>query len=139
MRRYALLLLLAAAPAWACTGLKVTEAWVREAPPGAPMLAGYAKLANPTKKSMTVFLVDSPDFGEVAMHQTMVMDGMSHMHGVEELEIPAKKSKRFAPGGLHLMLMQPKKPLKAGDKVTINFHCGPEAPVSVVFPVKSGA
>lgn len=130
-------LLLAAAPVWACEGLQVSGAWIREAPPGAEVMAGYVTLRNPGAKLQTVCHLDSPDFGAIEMHQTIVENGLSKMLALDELEVPARGEARLVPGGLHLMLFRPQRTLKSGDKVQLNFHCGGKQPLSAVFPVQS--
>ena len=46
-------------------------------------------------------------------------DGMMQMTKVSRLEIPAQRQVEFAPGGYHLMLINLKRTLHAGDKVSI--------------------
>ena len=48
--------------------------------------------------------------------------GGCHLDDVGELRIGPEGSAVLKPGGLHLMLMQPHKPLKAGSKVAIEFE-----------------
>ena len=40
----------------------------------------------------------------------------------EQLSIPAKSSLTLEPGGYHLMLFNPAKPVKAGDKITLTVN-----------------
>ena len=135
MKRLALLLLAAAAPAWAGS-LKVSNGWIREAPPGAMMLAGYATVSNDGAKALTVCKASSPDFDDVSIHRSSVVNGVSRMEEVPRLKVPAKGQVRLEPGGLHLMLMDPKRELKAGDRVDIRLGCGKTA-ATAAFEVKS--
>jgi copper(I)-binding protein len=45
--------------------------------------------------------------------------GVMRMRPVARIELPAGKSVRLAPGGLHVMLIDIKQPLKPGDKVPL--------------------
>lgn len=123
--------------AWACDGVTTSNGWVREAPPDAEMLAGYVTLKNSAKKSRTLRGVKSPGFGMVEVHETRMVDGQMQMRALEALRLPAGGQVELAPGGRHLMLMQPVKPLKSGDTVILNFDCGRHKPLQVTLPVKS--
>ena len=41
------------------------------------------------------------------------------MRQLESLELPAKQTVKLEPGGLHIMLLDLKNPLKLGDKVPL--------------------
>jgi len=132
----ALLACAAAAPAFAdCKGLKVDQAWIPEAPPVAPVLAGYAHLSNDSDKPVHIDAVDGADFGEVMLHQMSMDGGMMTMRPLKGLDIPAHGSVALADGGKHLMLMNPKHPFKAGDGSSIGFHCGKDV-TQVPFTVR---
>jgi hypothetical protein len=66
------------------------------------------------------------------IHRTVVKHGMAGMAHASHIELAANASLIFAPGGYHLMLMNPKRPLRAGDPVVINleFRGGLVLPVS---------
>ena len=61
----------------------------------------------------------SPRFGEVSLHQTRVVDGVSRMRELERLPIAAGGQALLQPGGLHLMLMQPDSTLVEGERVPL--------------------
>jgi copper(I)-binding protein len=103
-------------------GVRVESAWVRAAPPGAMMLAGYMVLHNQGKTSQQFVSAESDVFGMVEPHKTQIINGVSTMRPAGELTIPIGGSLRFEPGGLHLMLMQPKGVLKVGDSVRFRLH-----------------
>ena len=105
----------------AAAGHLVAEhAWIRAAPPGAMMLAGYATLRNDGDGPVTVTGADSADFGGVSLHQTIEENGVERMRSLGRIEIAPDASMEFAPGGRHFMLMQPQRELGAGDKVKIH-------------------
>jgi periplasmic copper chaperone A len=53
------------------------------------------------------------------IHQSMMHGGVNHMHGVDEVKLPAGKTVELKPGGYHLMLMGLAKPVAEGQKVPI--------------------
>ena len=116
----------ASAPALAdCKGLKIEQAWIPEAPPVSSVLAGFATLSNSGDQALHIDTVDGADFGSVELHQMSMEGGMMQMRPLKGLDIPAHGSVTLADGGKHLMLINPKHPLKAGDSSVLNFHCGP--------------
>ncbi len=63
----------------------------------------------------------SPIAGVVEIHE-MKMDGsVMRMRAVTELALPAGQAVALKPGGYHVMLMDLKQPLKAGDTVPVTF------------------
>jgi len=113
-------------------GVSVRDAWVRETPPGMTMMAGYMALRNNTSRSQVLVAASSPGFATVMIHRTIVKDGMARMEHASQIELAPNASLIFAPGGYHLMLMNPKRTLRAGDRVDINleFRGGLRLPVS---------
>jgi copper(I)-binding protein len=47
-------------------------------------------------------------------------NGIMTMRQLESLELPAKQTVKFEPGGLHIMLLDLKKSLKRGDKIPLH-------------------
>lgn len=118
-----------------CKGLKIEQAWIPQAPPTAPVLAGYARLANKGARTIHIDAVDGADFGSVELHQMSMENGMMQMRPLQGLDLPPYGSVTLADGGKHLMLMDPRHPFKAGDSSTLSFHCGKQA-VSAQFSVR---
>jgi len=102
--------------------LNITQAWVREAPPTSAVNAAYMHIANPTAQEHAIIGASSPQFDVVEMHRTEIVDGMARMLPQERLVVPAKGNVSLEPNGLHLMLIQAKQPVKAGDHVEINLR-----------------
>lgn len=131
----ALLLLLTAARASA-VGLEVRDAWIREAPPTAAVLAGYAELANGGDAPLRVVGASSAGFRAVELHEMRMDQGVMRMRALESVVVPAHGSVRLAPGGDHLMLLDPVRPLAAGARVAVSFEVEGGAPVVVEFEVR---
>ena len=132
----AMTLVLAPSLGFACPGLEVKDAWIREAPPAAMMLAGYALLQNTGNQALTVDGASSKSFADVSLHRTTMDNGMSGMVPVPALKLAPGASQVLAPGGYHLMLMKPARALAAGDKVRIRLSCG-SASREFTFTVKA--
>lgn len=85
------------------------------------MLSGYLRIDNPGSQPIRLLQVQSDDFGSIEVHRTEVVDGVSRMREVDDLSVPAGGAVVLEPGGMHLMLMQPRRALRAGDSVVIAF------------------
>ena len=114
------------------TGVSVRDAWVRETPPGMAMMAGYMELRNNTSQSQVLVAASSSGFEAVMIHRTIVKDGMTGMVLASQIVLAPNASFIFTPGGYHLMLGNPKRTLRAGDRVdiTLEFRGGLVLPVT---------
>jgi copper(I)-binding protein len=106
-----------AAPAAACVSME--EGWIRMPPAPRPMLAGFGRITNRCGSEQAVVAVRSPRFGEVSLHETRMVEGVSRMREVERLPVAAGGEAVLQPGGLHLMLMQPASALSEGERVPL--------------------
>ncbi len=143
MRIPAILLLYALLPALSTTAraddcVPLVEAgWVRQPPMPMPMMAGFATIRNPCATAVAIVSASSPAFGSVELHETTRVDGVSRMRHVESLEVPAGGSATLAPGGLHLMLMQPRATPALGDPVEIELQLADGRRVRAGFEVRA--
>lgn len=134
MRTLLCLLLFAAAPAWA--QVKVENAWARATPPGAKIGAGYMTLRNDSASADKLLSASSPAARSVEPHVTVEEGGISKMRPVKGYDIPAHGSFELKPGGAHLMLMNLKAPLKAGEKVPLVLRFQRSGEVQVELEVR---
>ncbi len=117
-------------------GVSVRDAWVRETPPGMTMMAGYMELRNSTSRPQVLVAASSSGFESVMIHRTTLKDGMAGMVHASQIELTPNASLLFAPGGYHLMLMNPKRTLRAGDRVVINLEFRGGLVLPVAFEVR---
>lgn len=134
----ALAFVLACGPAAAAGQLRVEDAWIREAPPGASVMAGYATLRNTGDEPLRVLAVQSASFRNASIHETVTSDGMSRMRELHDLDIAPGGRVVLRPGGIHLMLMDPRSPVALGDTVEIVFLLADGTRVKGAFHVASG-
>jgi copper(I)-binding protein len=106
--------------------LELVDGRIGDAPPTAPVLAGYGRLHNATAKPLVVRAARSADFERVELHEMTLRDGVMRMRALEQLELAPGATFELEPGRTHLMLIGPKRALKAGDRVTVVFET-PEA------------
>jgi copper(I)-binding protein len=102
--------------------LQVSEATIREAPPGITVNAGYARLNNTNSHDITINAVSSDSFESISIHLTQVDGGVAKMIPQAELRVPAGQSIELKPGSYHLMLLNASHMITAGDSIEIIFH-----------------
>ena len=140
LRRCALLIFsLVSLPAAAAGKLVVDDAWIRTAPPGARMLAGYARLTNAGDAPLVITGATSTAFGDVSLHASVVEGDVAKMRPLPRLTIAPGATETLAPGGKHLMLMQPAATLGAGAKATITLSVEGGGVGTAEFVVRDGA
>lgn len=114
----------------------VTNAWFRALPNNLPA-AGYFTLKNAGPKTVSLTGADSAACGMLMLHKTEQMGGMNHMSMVDSVDVPAGGTLSFAPGGYHLMCMDPTAALKPGATVPVTLKFSDGTMVKTEFPVKS--
>ena len=115
------------------------DPWVREPPPGMNMLAGYLVLHNPSTADLVLSGASSPDFAAVEFHNSVMENDVMHMREEASLTLPAGGSLVYSPGARHLMLIAPKRPLAAGDQVSIHLQFADGSRLEFTAPVRASA
>jgi copper(I)-binding protein len=110
----------------------VQKPWMRYLLPSIPA-AGYMTLQNSGSTPVTLTGASSPACGMLMLHKSEDNSGMAMMMDVPNITIPPHGAQTFAPGGYHLMCMQPS--MKIGDtvEVTLTFQDG--LSLSAALPV----
>ena len=131
------LLSMALTRAWAAD-VTVKEPWIRATVPAAKSTGAFMQLVS--AQDARLVEVRSEVAGTVEIHQ-MAMEGQTmKMGAISGLDLPAGKPVDLASGGYHVMLMDLKRQLKAGDTVPLTLGIQkkgkkPET-VAVEVPVK---
>jgi len=93
------------APVATVGDLEVRNAWARLTP---GVGAVYLTVVNAGTESDRLLAVETADAGGVMLHETVEQDAMMRMVGHQHgFEVPAGGSLELAPGGKHVMLMDP--------------------------------
>ena len=120
--------------------LTVSNAWVRSPAPGQKVAGAYMELKSDA--TATLVGVSSPAAARVELHSMALDAGVMKMRPVENIALPPGTAVKLAPGGLHIMLLDLKRPLKEGDKVPLTLsirHAGATTQVKVEATVKAAA
>ena len=84
------------------------------------MTAGFGTLSNVTDEKIAVESFSSPQFRQISLHRSEVVNGVSRMSEVESLSLCAGESLEMTPGGYHLMLMGPLTNMAPGIIVNLD-------------------
>lgn len=128
----------AAASGVARAQVEVTDAWVRATVPGQKVAAAYMSLrATPAGRLVGV---ETKAAGSAEIHSMTHEGGVMKMRRIDALELPAGHSVVLEPGGYHIMLFDPVKPLTQGQRVALKLiveQGGKRVEVTVDAPVRS--
>jgi periplasmic copper chaperone A len=117
---------------------EVSDAWIRAMPAGIPS-GGYFTLRNASAKDMVLTGASSSACGTLMLHKSEMTGGMSSMHHVDEVDVPAGGNIAFAPGGYHLMCMQATSAIAPGAKVPVTLLFKDGSKVTASFAVRNAA
>ena len=99
--------------------LVVNQAWARPTVEGQQGGGGFMNVVNSSAKDDKLLRATSPAAERVELH-TMSMEGSTmRMREVADIAVKAGQTVALKPGGLHVMFMGIKAPLKVGDKVPV--------------------
>jgi len=116
-----LLSVLPVMPALACD-VRIEAGWIRQPAVATASLAAYAALVNTGQSPVTLVAASSTAAVSTSLHKTMMHGTTAMMRPVAKLVVPAGGRVELAPGGMHLMLEQPRFAAKPGDRVTITLQ-----------------
>jgi copper(I)-binding protein len=127
--------------AGAADSVTVVDPYVRMAPPGAMATGAFMVLKNSGDKDVKMVKAENSASKITELHTHINDGGVMKMRPVPAIDIKAKGETALKPGGLHVMLIDLKGPMKEGDKVaiTLGFDDGSskqiEAPVKKPMPM----
>ena len=121
--------------------IRAEQPWARATAPQQKVGGAYVTLISPADDRLVS--ISSPVAGRAEVHE-MRMDGnvMRMRELTDGLLLPAGKAVALAPGGYHIMLMDLKQPLVAGQviPVQLRFQTAPTLDLQVqVAPIGAGS
>ena len=118
------LVLLAAVALSACTPAKpdiaVTAVWARAVAPGQTSGAVYMTIANTGDAADKLISAKASLSQSGGLHASRTANGVVSMAPVDSLAIPANGKVELAPGGTHLMIMDLRVPMTAGERFFVD-------------------
>ena len=120
--------------------LHLSQPWIRPTPNAAPTAAGYLTVINHGGTPDRLLGGTSPDALSVEPHSMSMAGGIMRMRLLPNgFEIASGATLTLSPGGGHLMLIGPKRPFKAGDRVPATLRFARAGEVKVYFTVQADA
>lgn len=104
--------------------VQINDAWVRQAPAGAVVMVAYARISNASDESYWIKAASSPAFESIQLHETVDDNGIARMLNLKSVELSARTTVEFAPGGRHFMLFNPRWTLAAGERIDFELLLG---------------
>jgi copper(I)-binding protein len=140
VRRLAILMALAAAPAGVAAedakvgDIHIDAAWSRATASSAPTGAAYMMLTNHGGEVDRLVAVASPAAEHAQLHTHLMEGGVMKMRPVEAVEVAPGTPSVLQPGGLHVMLIGLKGPLREGQRfpLTLTFERAGDVEIDVV-------
>lgn len=109
-----------AAAETAASVIAVTEPWSRETAAGQNAGGAFMTIANTGTAADRLTGGSTPVAGRVEIHTVSMDGGVMRMRQLADgLEVPAGGEVTLKPGSFHVMLMDLKQPLRAGDTVPL--------------------
>jgi copper(I)-binding protein len=101
----------------AAQSVEVKGAWIRGTVSGQKGTGAFMELTS--RQAARLVAAASPAAGAVEIHSMKMEGGVMKMFAVDGVNLPANQTVKLAPGGYHVMLMDLKQTLKAGDRVPL--------------------
>jgi len=107
---------------WSSAGVlaqtvKVDEPWVRGTVAQQKATGAFMRLT--ADKNARLVAIHSPVAGVAEIHEMAMEKEVMRMRQVSGVDLPAGRATELKPGGYHVMLMDLKQALKAGDAVPL--------------------
>jgi copper(I)-binding protein len=103
--------------------IKIEEAKIRLVPPTSTVSAIFLKITNKSNQDIKLISAESDLAKSVELHDMIMDNGGMRMRQVQNINLKANSTTELKRGGLHIMLIDLKNPLKEGSshKIKLNF------------------
>jgi copper(I)-binding protein len=134
----ALLAMSCALPAHAAGPISIENGWSRATAAAQTVGGGFMTIVNAGKTDDRLVSATSPVAAEVQIHDMKMEDGVMRMRQLADgLAVPAGARVELKPRSLHLMFMQLKAPLAAGQSFPVTLKFEKAGAVTTQFRVEA--
>ena len=116
--------------------LDIVDPWSRATPKGATVAGGYMKIKNTGSTPDRLIGGSSDVASKFEVHEMKMENGIAKMRPIKDgLEIKPGDTVELKPGSFHIMLVDLKKPLTAGDQIKATLVFEKAGKVNVEYDV----
>ena len=123
--------------AGAADQITVSDAYIRQAPPGAMATGAFMVIRNAGPGEVRVVKAANPASRVTELHTHLNEGGVMKMRQVKDIPVPPGGEAVLKPGGLHVMLIDMKTTLKEGDTVPITLGLDDGSSKEISVPVRN--
>ena len=116
--------------------IHIVDANARPTPPGVTAGVVYLMLMNHGAEDDTLTGISTPIADMAELHRSVTENGIARMPPVTGFVIKSNDGVTFKPGGLHIMLMGLKQPLKIGQTFPVTLTFAKAGPVEITVTVQ---
>ena len=116
--------------------LRVENPQAAETPPGAKTGAVYLDIVNTGSADRLLGAEAGDVAGHIELHTTLLEGNMMRMRKVEAVDLASGATTSLKPGGLHIMLIDIKKQLQAGQDFPLTLRFERAGIMRVSVPVR---
>lgn len=113
----------------------VQNPWARASAGNAANGAAYLTLTGTAANRLVS--ASSPVATTVELHEVVNDNGVMKMRAIRGIEIVPGKPTTLAPGGLHVMLLGLRQPLRQGESIPLTLTFAQGAPMTIQVPVQA--
>lgn len=120
--------------------IQIEDAWARESPPTVSNGAAYLTLINAGKDTDRLLSASGDVAKTIELHTHLMDNNVMRMRRIDAIEVAPGEPTVLRPGGLHIMLIDLKQPLVAGQAfpLKLRFEKAGEIPVEISVRGKDG-
>lgn len=115
--------------------IHVEQGWARASAGNAPNGAAFLTIMNHGATADRLVGASTPASAKAELHNHIMDQGIMRMRQIEAIDLDPGAPVQMRPGGLHVMLMGLKAPLKAGTKVPLTLLFEKAGPVAAEVDV----
>jgi periplasmic copper chaperone A len=116
--------------------LRIGHPYARSTAPGQPAGGAYLSISNAGAAGDKLVSATADVAKSVELHEMKMEGDVMRMREVSAVDVPAGKAVELKPGGLHIMLMGLKAPLKEGEKFPLKLKFEKAGEVTVTVNVE---
>jgi copper(I)-binding protein len=117
--------------------LAIAHPFARATPPGATAGGVFLTIRNDGKQADRLLRAASPVAGLVELHEMAMDGGVMKMRALAGIDVKPGATVELAPGGLHVMLEELKRPLKQGERIPLRLTFEHAGTVEIMVDVEA--